>query len=83
MPSKVNAACQQVDAYGLCVVVHMMLHNSYMEIVKKESSDGGYVYLPKLPFKRYVPQYLEVRNCYFCFIRICNSFKERSVWKFR
>lgn len=43
----------QVDAYGLCAVVHVMLHNSYMEIVKKESSDGGFVYLPRLPFKRY------------------------------
>ncbi|KAJ1387974.1 Serine/threonine-protein kinase, active site [Sesbania bispinosa] len=43
----------QVDAYGICAVVHMMLHNSYMEIVKKESSDGGYEYLPRLPFKRY------------------------------
>ncbi|KAJ1389779.1 Serine/threonine-protein kinase, active site [Sesbania bispinosa] len=42
-----------VDAYGICAVVHMMLHNSYMEIVKKESSDGGYEYLPRLPFKRY------------------------------
>ncbi|XP_028761683.1 mitotic checkpoint serine/threonine-protein kinase BUB1 [Neltuma alba] len=43
----------QVDAYGLCAVVHLMLHNAYMEIVKKESSDGGHVYLPRLPFKRY------------------------------
>ncbi|WJX50938.1 protein kinase, variant 2 [Trifolium repens] len=43
----------QVDAYGLCCVVHTMLHNCYMDIVKKESSDGGSVYLPRLPFKRY------------------------------
>ncbi|XP_050382639.1 mitotic checkpoint serine/threonine-protein kinase BUB1 [Argentina anserina] len=43
----------QVDTYGLCVVVHMMLHSSYMEIDKKPSSDGGYVYLPKASFKRY------------------------------
>ncbi|KAJ6733993.1 MITOTIC CHECKPOINT SERINE/THREONINE-PROTEIN KINASE BUB1 [Salix koriyanagi] len=43
----------QVDTYGLCVVIHMMLHHSYMEIVKKGTSDGGYVYLPKAPFKRY------------------------------
>ncbi|XP_027348193.1 mitotic checkpoint serine/threonine-protein kinase BUB1 [Abrus precatorius] len=43
----------QVDAYGLCAIVHMMLHNTYMEIVKKEQSDGSYVYLPRLPFKRY------------------------------
>ncbi|KAL4585270.1 hypothetical protein LXL04_009886 [Taraxacum kok-saghyz] len=43
----------QVDTYGLCVIVHMMLHNSYMEIEKKPSLDGGYSYQPKLPFKRY------------------------------
>ncbi|MED6123053.1 hypothetical protein PIB30_045677 [Stylosanthes scabra] len=43
----------QVDAYGLCVVVHMMLHNCYMEIAKQGSSDSGYMYLPKQPFKRY------------------------------
>ncbi|XP_058735217.1 mitotic checkpoint serine/threonine-protein kinase BUB1-like [Vicia villosa] len=43
----------QVDAYGLCGVVHVMLHNSYMQIVKKESPDGGSAYHPRLPFKRY------------------------------
>ncbi|KAH9792365.1 mitotic checkpoint serine/threonine-protein kinase BUB1 [Citrus sinensis] len=43
----------QVDTYGLCAIVHMMLHNSYMEIEKKASPDGGLVYLPKLSFKRY------------------------------
>ncbi|XP_004303098.1 PREDICTED: mitotic checkpoint serine/threonine-protein kinase BUB1 isoform X2 [Fragaria vesca subsp. vesca] len=43
----------QVDTYGLCVVVHMMLHSSYMEIYKKPSPDGGYVYQPKASFKRY------------------------------
>ncbi|GLT26028.1 hypothetical protein SLA2020_011190 [Shorea laevis] len=43
----------QVDTYGLCVIVHMMLHNSYMEIKRKPSSDGGYIYMPKLSFKRY------------------------------
>ncbi|PON74852.1 Mitotic spindle checkpoint protein Bub1/Mad [Trema orientale] len=43
----------QVDTYGLCVIVHMMLHNSYMEIQEKPSPDGGYIYLPKSPFKRY------------------------------
>ncbi|KAH9616426.1 hypothetical protein KSS87_005518, partial [Heliosperma pusillum] len=41
-----------VDTYGLCVIVHMMLHNSYMEIKKKATPDGGYVHLPTLPFKR-------------------------------
>ncbi|ESW04799.1 hypothetical protein PHAVU_011G125900 [Phaseolus vulgaris] len=43
----------QVDAYGLCAIVHVMLHGSYMEVVKKEQSDGGYLYLPRRPFKRY------------------------------
>ncbi|KAG6722637.1 hypothetical protein I3843_03G172900 [Carya illinoinensis] len=43
----------QVDTYGLCVIVHMMLHNSYMEIEKKKSSGGGYIYLPKSSLKRY------------------------------
>ncbi|ONI17128.1 hypothetical protein PRUPE_3G139600, partial [Prunus persica] len=37
----------QVDTYGLCVVVHLMLHNSYMEIEKKLSPEGGYIYQPK------------------------------------
>ncbi|XP_071701207.1 mitotic checkpoint serine/threonine-protein kinase BUB1 [Rutidosis leptorrhynchoides] len=44
----------QVDTYGLCVIVHLMLHNSYnMEIEKKASPDGSYLYQPKSPFKRY------------------------------
>ncbi|XP_008229738.1 PREDICTED: mitotic checkpoint serine/threonine-protein kinase BUB1 [Prunus mume] len=43
----------QVDTYGLCVVVHMMLHNSYMEIEKKLSPEGGYIYQPKSSLKRY------------------------------
>ncbi|KAM6548909.1 hypothetical protein CsatB_020585 [Cannabis sativa] len=43
----------QVDTYGLCVIIHMMLHNSYMEIQEKPSPDGGHIYLPKSPFKRY------------------------------
>ena len=42
----------QVDTYGLCVIVHMMLHNSYMETEKKMSSSGSYINLPKAPFKR-------------------------------
>ncbi|KAL8188767.1 hypothetical protein R6Q57_029787 [Mikania cordata] len=42
----------QVDTYGLCVIVHLMLHNTYMEIDKKPSH-GGYSYQPKSPFKRY------------------------------
>lgn len=47
-----SVPCYQVDTYGLCVVVHMMLHSSYMEIYKKPSPDGGYVYQPKASFKR-------------------------------
>ncbi|XP_038888859.1 mitotic checkpoint serine/threonine-protein kinase BUB1 isoform X3 [Benincasa hispida] len=43
----------QVDIYGFCVVVHTMLHGSYMEVEKKPSSDGDFVYLPKTSFKRY------------------------------
>ncbi|XP_042488030.1 mitotic checkpoint serine/threonine-protein kinase BUB1 [Macadamia integrifolia] len=42
----------QVDTYGLCVIVHMMLHGSYMEI-QKVSSDGSYIYQPKSSLKRY------------------------------
>ncbi|KAK9078073.1 hypothetical protein SSX86_002130 [Deinandra increscens subsp. villosa] len=42
----------QVDTYGLCVIVHLMLHNTYLEIDKKPSPDG-YSYQPKSPFKRY------------------------------
>lgn len=51
--------CQQTDTYGLCVAVHMMLHNTYMEVERK-ASDGGYIYLPKSSFKRYcsfIPAY--------------------------
>ncbi|KAF8043319.1 hypothetical protein BT93_A1610 [Corymbia citriodora subsp. variegata] len=43
----------QADIYGLCVVVHMMLHGTYMEIEKRISSDGSYLYRPKSTFKRY------------------------------
>ncbi|XP_011100352.1 mitotic checkpoint serine/threonine-protein kinase BUB1 [Sesamum indicum] len=43
----------QVDMYGLCVIVHMMLHNSYMEIEKRASPDGTYIYQPKSHYKRY------------------------------
>ncbi|XP_031255387.1 mitotic checkpoint serine/threonine-protein kinase BUB1-like isoform X1 [Pistacia vera] len=43
----------QVDTYGLCVVVHMMLHSSYMEVEKKASPGGSFIYLPKSSFRRY------------------------------
>ena len=44
----------QIDAYGLCVIVHMMLHGSYMAVEKKESLDGSYTYKPKSVLKRYL-----------------------------
>ncbi|KAK1272456.1 hypothetical protein QJS04_geneDACA012250 [Acorus gramineus] len=43
----------QVDTYCLCVITHMMLHGTYMEIEKKPSSDGSYHYQPKSSLKRY------------------------------
>ncbi|CAL9012500.1 unnamed protein product [Prunus brigantina] len=51
--SNFSVTCYHVDTYGLCVVVHLMLHNSYMEIEKKLSPEGGYIYQPKSSFKRY------------------------------
>ncbi|XP_010526508.1 PREDICTED: mitotic checkpoint serine/threonine-protein kinase BUB1 [Tarenaya hassleriana] len=43
----------QVDTYGLCVIVHMMLHNKYMEVEKRPSPKGGHVNLPSATFRRY------------------------------
>ncbi|NP_001132784.1 uncharacterized protein LOC100194273 [Zea mays] len=43
----------QVDTYGLCVVVHMMLHGSGMNVKKVPRIGGGYEWQPKQPFKRY------------------------------
>lgn len=43
----------QVDTYGLCVVVHMMLHGIGMSVEKVPRIGGGYEYRPKQPFKRY------------------------------
>ncbi|PON74853.1 Mitochondrial carrier protein [Trema orientale] len=42
----------QVATYGLCVIVRMMRHNSYIDIQEKPSPDGGYIYLPMSPLKR-------------------------------
>ncbi|KAF5205018.1 Mitotic checkpoint serine/threonine-protein kinase BUB1 [Thalictrum thalictroides] len=43
----------QVDTYGFCVIVHMMIHGSYMAI-EKVGSDGNYRYQPtKSILKRY------------------------------
>ncbi|CAA6671989.1 unnamed protein product [Spirodela intermedia] len=41
----------QVDTYGLCVIIHMMLHGSYMSIEKKGNSDGDYTYQPRSSLK--------------------------------
>lgn len=60
--------------YGLCVVVHMMLHNSYMEIEKKASPDGTFFYQPKSHFKRFV--------CPFplkCLVRCCFIVAQRNL----
>ncbi|KAL5730430.1 non-specific serine/threonine protein kinase [Ranunculus cassubicifolius] len=44
----------QVDTYGLCGIVHMMLHGSFMTVEKVSSSEGKYLYQPnKAPLKRY------------------------------
>ncbi|KAJ8627795.1 hypothetical protein MRB53_021102 [Persea americana] len=43
----------QVDIYGLCVTVHLMLHGSYLSIKKKESPDGHCLYQPDSSLKRY------------------------------
>jgi len=38
----------QIDTFGLCAVVHFLLHGSYMELVRVDDK-----WRPKLPFKRY------------------------------
>lgn len=43
----------QVDTYGLCAIAHMMLHGSYMELVKQTGPIGDCIYHPKAAFKRY------------------------------
>ncbi|XP_078180588.1 protein kinase and Mad3-BUB1-I domain-containing protein [Carex rostrata] len=43
----------QVDTYGLCVIVHMMLHGVYMNIEKKVNVDGSYHFQPKSSLRRY------------------------------
>lgn len=43
----------QVDTYGLCGVVHCLLHGSYMEIEKRSVVAASQpIYRPKAPFKR-------------------------------
>ncbi|KAL5793747.1 hypothetical protein ACOSP7_002341 [Xanthoceras sorbifolium] len=43
----------QVDTYGLCVIVHLMLHGTYLKVEKKSSPDGGFIYQPNSSFRRY------------------------------
>ncbi|CAN1851294.1 Mitotic checkpoint serine/threonine-protein kinase BUB1 [Linum perenne] len=43
----------QADSYNLCVVVHLMLHGSYMETERKHTSDSGNIIMPRLSVKRY------------------------------
>ncbi|CAN1160905.1 Mitotic checkpoint serine/threonine-protein kinase BUB1 [Linum perenne] len=43
----------QADSYNLCVVVHLMLHGSYMETERKHTSDSGDIIMPRVPVKRY------------------------------
>ncbi|KAI4383321.1 hypothetical protein MLD38_009171 [Melastoma candidum] len=43
----------QVDRYGLCVIVHVMLHGSYLEVEKKTNPDGSFFYQPKSHYIRY------------------------------
>ncbi|BBN17333.1 checkpoint serine/threonine-protein kinase [Marchantia polymorpha subsp. ruderalis] len=43
----------QVDTFGLCGVVHCLLHQSYMQVEKVKTADGQCLYRPKAAFKRY------------------------------
>jgi checkpoint serine/threonine-protein kinase len=44
----------QVDTYGLCGVVHCLLHGNYMEIDKRPTNGTSQVInRPKAPYKRY------------------------------
>jgi checkpoint serine/threonine-protein kinase len=43
----------------VCVIVHMMLHGSYMGIVKKVNADESYHHQPKSTLRRSVSLNLE------------------------
>ena len=43
----------QVDTYGLCCIVHIMLHGSYMELETVVDSQNKKKFQPKIPFKRF------------------------------
>ena len=43
----------QVDTYGLCCIVHIMLHGSYMELQTVVDSQNKKKFQPKIPFKRF------------------------------
>ncbi|CAA7021990.1 unnamed protein product [Microthlaspi erraticum] len=36
----------QVDTYALCGIIHQMMHNTDMEVIKRPSRDGGQINLP-------------------------------------
>ena len=42
----------QIDTYGLCGVIHCLLHGTYME-VSEQNVGGSNRFRPKLPFRRY------------------------------
>ena len=44
----------QADTYGLCGVVHCLLHGKYMEVEKTRGvGEGAPTYRPKAQFKRW------------------------------
>lgn len=43
----------QVDTYGLCCIVHIMLHGSYMELETVLDANKRRTFRPKTPFKRF------------------------------
>ena len=46
----------QADTYGLCGVVHCLLHGKYMEVEKTRGvGEESPIYRPKAQFKRWFP----------------------------
>ncbi|CAM6101555.1 unnamed protein product [Calypogeia fissa] len=43
----------QVDTFGLCGVVHCLLHGNYMQIEKAQTAAGQTIYRPKSSYRRY------------------------------
>eukprot|EP00026_Physarum_polycephalum_P000613 Phypoly_transcript_00614.p1 GENE.Phypoly_transcript_00614~~Phypoly_transcript_00614.p1 ORF type:complete len:1365 (+),score=324.67 Phypoly_transcript_00614:110-4204(+) len=42
----------QIDTYGLCGIIHCLLHGTYME-VSEQNVAGSNLFRPNLPFRRY------------------------------